>query len=221
MRAAHATLKARLAAIREANRNLSREIAARRKADAAMLRNNHALAATVRQLESFHRDGQSLSRMAELLQSCTRRSEAYAIVRETGAQLFPNSSGSLFIYRESRDAARACRARWGSERSPDATLAPDECWALRLGSPHFVPRKGEIRCRHAHEDGMSYVCMPVQGQGQILGLLHIALEVGPRTHAPGARRRAAAARDDRPGRPGAGESQACAMRCARWRCATA
>ena len=183
LRAAHTTLKARLTAIREANRNLSLEIAARRKADAAMHRNNQALAATVRQLESFHRDGEALSRMAELLQSCTRRGEAYAIVRETGAQLFPDSCGSLFIYRESRDVLEHVTT-WGGGRVPDATLAPEECWALRVGSPHFVPRKGDIRCRHAHEDAPSYVCMPVQGQGQVLGLLHVALEVSSRSMRP-------------------------------------
>jgi diguanylate cyclase (GGDEF)-like protein len=183
LRAAQATLQARLAAIRDANRNLTREIAARRKADAAMRRNNQALATTVRQLESFHRDGEALSRMAELLQSCTQRGEAYAIVRETGAQLFPDSVGSLFIYRESRDVLEHVTS-WGNGRARDTTLTPDECWALRLGSPHFVPRTRTIRCRHAHEDAESYVCMPVQGQGQVLGLLHIALEVSPRTMRP-------------------------------------
>jgi diguanylate cyclase (GGDEF)-like protein/PAS domain S-box-containing protein len=184
LRAAQATLQARLAAIREANRNLTREIAARHKTDATMRNNNLALAATVRQLESFHRDGEILSRMAELLQSCTTRAEAYAIVRETGAQLFPESMGSLFIYRESRDVLEHVTT-WGTERMPHPTLPPDECWALRLGNPHFVPRKGTIRCRHAHEDAGSYVCMPVQGQGQVLGLLHIAVEVGLRTMRPG------------------------------------
>jgi len=183
LRAAQATLEARLAAIREANRNLTREMAARRKADAAMRRNNQALAATVRQLEAFHRDGEVLSRMAELLQSCSQRDEAYAIVRETAAQLFADSTGSLFVYRESRDVLEHAAA-WGNGRTPDATLSPDECWALRLGSPHFAPRKGTIRCRHAHESTPSYVCMPVQGQGQILGLLHIALEVSPRSMRP-------------------------------------
>jgi diguanylate cyclase (GGDEF)-like protein/PAS domain S-box-containing protein len=183
LRAAHATLQTRLVAIRDANRNLTREIAAHRKADAAMRRNNLALAATVRRLESFHRAGEVLSRMAELLQSCTQRAEAYAIVRETGAQLFPDSWGSLFIYRESRDVLEHV-STWGGERTPGSTLAPDECWALRLGSPHFVPRKGTIRCRHTHEDAESYVCMPVHGQGQILGLLHIALEVSPRSMRP-------------------------------------
>jgi diguanylate cyclase (GGDEF)-like protein/PAS domain S-box-containing protein len=183
LRAAQATLHARLAAIREANRNLTREVAARRKADAAMRRNNRALAATVRQLESFHRDGEALSRMAELLQSCSQRSEAYAIVRETGAQLFPDSSGSLFIYRESRDLLEHVTS-WGPTHARDATLTPDDCWALRLGSPHFVPRTRTIRCRHAQENIHSYVCMPVQGQGQVLGLLHIAVEVNPRTMRP-------------------------------------
>lgn len=176
LHAAQATLEARMDAIREVNRNLTREMAARRCADEAMRRNNEALTVTIEQLESFHRDGDVLSRMAELLQACTQRSEAYAIVRETAAQLFPDSSGSLFIYRESRDLLEQVTT-WGAGPAPHGTLSPEECWALRLGSPHCVPRMGTIRCRHTHDDVDSYVCMPVQGQGQILGLLHIAINV--------------------------------------------
>lgn len=183
LRGAQAALEARMAAIRDANRSLTREMAARRKTDAAMVRNNLALAATVRQLESFHRDSEVVSHMTELLQSCTQRSEAYSIVRETGARLFPGSPGSLFIYRESHDVLEHATS-WGVSRPPDATLAPDECWALRLGSPHFVPKKGAIRCGHASADSASYVCMPVQGQGKILGLLHIAVDIKPRTMRP-------------------------------------
>jgi PAS domain S-box-containing protein len=103
LRRAEEALQVRMTAIRDANRNLARQIAARREGDAAIRRNNQELEATVRQLESFHRDGESLSHMAELLQSCAQRGEAYEIVRDTGAQLFPVSAGSLFIYRESRD----------------------------------------------------------------------------------------------------------------------
>jgi diguanylate cyclase (GGDEF)-like protein/PAS domain S-box-containing protein len=183
LHATQATLQAKLAAIRDANRRLTREMAARRKADSAMRRNNQALAATIRQLESIHRDGADLSHMAELLQACTQRTEAYAIVRETGAQLLPNSSGSLFIYRESRDVLEHVTS-WGSGPAPKKTLVPDECWALRLGNPHFAPRKGTVRCRHAHEDTESYVCMPIHGQGQVLGLFHVAIDVSPRTRRP-------------------------------------
>ncbi|HXQ63953.1 MAG TPA: sensor domain-containing diguanylate cyclase [Steroidobacteraceae bacterium] len=183
LRAAQVTLQSRMATIRDANRNLAREVAARRKADAAMRRNNKALGATVRQLESFHHDDGLLSRMVELLQSCTRRSEVYAIVREIGAQLFPDASGSLFIYRNSRDVLEHVTS-WGSGRAPETTLPPDECWALRMGGPHFVPQQGTIRCRHVHADAESYACMPVHGQGRILGLLHFAVEVSPRTGRP-------------------------------------
>jgi diguanylate cyclase (GGDEF)-like protein/PAS domain S-box-containing protein len=162
---------------------VARDVTALYHTEESLRANNRALAGTVRQLESYHRDGESLSRMTELLQSCTQRAEAYAIVRETGAQLFPRSSGSLFIYRESRDVLEHA-ASWGGGPEPESTLSPDDCWALRQGKPHFVPPKGTIRCRHAHEEAKSYVCMPVQGQGQTLGLLHIAVEVNPRSMRP-------------------------------------
>lgn len=183
LRAAQASLKVRLAAIRDANRKLNQEMVARTKAVRAMQRNNQELGATVQQLEAFHHDSEVLSRMAELLQACTERAEAYAIVRETGAQLFPDSYGSLFIYRESRDAL-AHVSSWGQGPPAEAALPPDECWALRLGTPHFAPREGTIRCRHAHPDTKSYVCMPLQGQGQVLGLFHIAVEVNPQNRRP-------------------------------------
>jgi diguanylate cyclase (GGDEF)-like protein/PAS domain S-box-containing protein len=183
LRRAEETLQLKMAAIRDANRNLSRQIAARREADAAMRRKNQELEATILQLETFHRNGETLSLMAELLQSCTQRTEAYEIVRDTGAQLFPAAAGSLFIYRESRDVLEHA-STWGSERKPESTLAPDDCWALRLGRRHFVPPAGTIRCRHAAANATSYVCMPVHGQGQILGLFHIAVDVDERTRRP-------------------------------------
>lgn len=183
LRSAEETLQVRMTAIRDANRNLARQIAARREADASMRRTNKELEATVRQLESFHQDGETLSHMAELLQSCSQRSEAYEIVRDTGAQLFPSSPGSLFIYRESRDVLEHV-STWGNGPAPESTLAPDECWALRLGRPHFVARTGAIRCRHVKAETESYVCMPVHGQGQILGLFHIAVDVSARTRRP-------------------------------------
>jgi len=183
LRATQASLQTRLAAIRDANRKLNQEMAARSKAVRAMQRNNQELAATIRQLEAFHHDSKVLSRMAELLQACTERAEAYTIVRETGAQLFPDSYGSLFIYRESRDLL-AHVSSWGQGPAAESALSPDECWALRLGTPHIAPLEGAVRCRHAHPDTKSYVCMPLHGQGQVLGLFHIAVEVDPDTRRP-------------------------------------
>ena len=183
LRAAQASLQVRLTAIRDANRKLNLEMAARTKAVGAMRRNNQKLVATVRQLEAFHHDSEVLSRMAELLQACTERAEAYTIVRETGAQLFPDSFGSLFIFRESRDVL-AHVSSWGRGPAPEAALPPDDCWALRVGAPHFAPRDGAVRCGHAHRETKSYVCMPLHGQGQVLGLFHIAVEVNPKNQRP-------------------------------------
>jgi diguanylate cyclase (GGDEF)-like protein/PAS domain S-box-containing protein len=183
LRAAQVTLEERFVALREANQSLAREISARKKSDGAIRRNNRALLATVQQLESFHRDGEVLSRMAELLQSCAQRAEAYEIVRETGLQLFPQSSGSLFVYRESRDVLEHV-ASWGDGPAPDKTLAPEECWALRLGNAHYAHANGSIRCRHAHEGHRGYACVPFHGQGQILGLFHISVDVDPRSKRP-------------------------------------
>jgi len=178
LRNVHATLEARLTAIREANRSLSREISSRRKTEETLRTTNGALQTTVQRLESFHRDGEALSRMAELLQSCGQRDEAYIVIRETGENLFPGMSGSLFIYRESRDALEQV-ARWGQRPAYEGLLVPDDCWALRLGRAHYVHAGCLVRCRHVIADQPYYVCLPVQGQGQVLGLLHLEVNLEP------------------------------------------
>ncbi|MEP7207086.1 MAG: GGDEF domain-containing protein [Casimicrobiaceae bacterium] len=183
LRGAQATLEARLTALRESHRNLAREVVARGKVERAQHAANKALAATVRQLEAFHRDGEALSHMAELLQGCTQRDEAYTIVRGTVGRLFPGVGGMLYIYRESRDALEHVTT-WGTAKPPEPVLGPDDCWGLRLGRPHYVHRDSAIRCKHAQKSGQSYACMPIQGQGQVLGLLHLALAVDSSTERP-------------------------------------
>ncbi len=176
LREAQANLTAKLTAIRDANRKLAREVAARRKTETD-LRDGHAkLEASVRQLESLQHDDQMLVNMAELLQSCAQRDEAYAVVREVAGKLFPGVVGRLYIHRESRDVLEHV-ATWGREQTPENGFTPDECWALRLGRPHTVQNQGAIRCRHAQGSAPSYVCMPVQGEGQVLGLLHLELDI--------------------------------------------
>lgn len=175
LRAAQATLEARLAAMKEANRTLNHEIVARRKTEQEVRRNQRAMAATIRLMERFHRDEEALSGMAELLQCCADRAEAYAIIAGTVAKLFPETAGHLYIYRESRDVLEKA-ASWGAAQPAESSLAPQECWALRLGKPHQAGRGAGMRCLHARRSARPCACLPVQGQGQILGLLHILVE---------------------------------------------
>jgi PAS domain S-box-containing protein len=218
LHAAQASLQAKLATIRDANRKLTREMAAHRKADSAMRRNNQALAATIRQLESIHRDGADLSHMAELLQACTQRAEAYAIVRENRRAI---ASGLLGISVHLPRVARRARARdlLGQRAGAGEDPGAGRMLGAAVGEPPFAPRKGTVRCRHAHDDTESYVCMPIHGQGQVLGLFHIAIDVSPRTRRPEQdaelRLRAMTDRVDR-----RSPISNCAIRSGRWRCAT-
>ena len=182
LQAAQATLEAKVKSLREANRSLAREIAGRRDTEIALRDANRSLEGTVRELEQYRSDEEVLVRMAELLQSSTERTEAYAVVRETAARFFSGVQGSLHIYRESRDVLEHA-ASWGEDGEGTPPFAPGDCWALRLGRPHLVDAKSAVRCRHMPEGAQSYKCMPVQGEGQVLGLLNVVLEPGAEAQA--------------------------------------
>lgn len=180
LRSAQATLEAKLQATRESRRNLAREVAARRRIEREQREANKKLETTIRQLESLHRDGEVLSQMAELLQSA-QRDEAYAIVADTAGQLFQGAHGSLYIFRESRDVLEHVAA-WGENgQKAEPVLGVEDCWALRLGRAHVVHGQRGVRCRHARASRGNSVCMPVQGQDQVLGLVHLELDADGRS----------------------------------------
>jgi len=169
---AQKVLEDRLALINEVNQKLASEIDAHRQTEAAMAAHQRTLEGTVRQMEAYQKEDQVLLEMTELLQACATRDEAYAAIRETTARLFPGVAGTINIYRESRDILEQV-ASLGASSSRRGSFAPDECWALRVGRAHRSAAGSAVRCRHVHAQVGSYVCMPIHGEGQILGLLHM------------------------------------------------
>ena len=88
-------------------------------------------------------------------------------------------------FRLSGIARRAgTRRTLGRGTGVEKTLAPEECWASAVGKRAFRAFERSIRCRHAHEEHRGYACVPFHGQGQILGLFHIAVEIDPHTRRP-------------------------------------
>jgi hypothetical protein len=174
---AKAALKEKLAA----NRNLKTEVASRRKSELAMRDMNLAMERTVQKMKALQVENETLLNLSELLQSCTDWEEANATVLETTQRLFPGISGSLFIYRESRDVLMHA-VSWGDSSLTSSTSAqpeplhPEDCWALRLGRPHSVNSPGAFRCRHLHGSTQPSICLPVHGQGQALGLLVLSVD---------------------------------------------
>jgi diguanylate cyclase (GGDEF)-like protein len=116
-----------------------------------------------------------LNEMGDLLQCCASAEEAYVVVAQSMRKLLPAATaGILYVFKSSRNAVEAA-AIWGNSRASEPIFAPEMCWALRRGQPHWSDYSAaEITCRHLKSpNGSSYLCVPMVGQGETLGLLHL------------------------------------------------
>jgi len=116
-----------------------------------------------------------LNELSGLLQCCGAMQEAFGTVTPSLRKLFSAStSGLLFIFRPTRDAADA-KVTWGQKPVSEGTFAPAECWSLRRGQPHWSEIPGEtIICQHLKNPvPASYLCVPMVAQGETLGVLHV------------------------------------------------
>jgi diguanylate cyclase (GGDEF)-like protein/PAS domain S-box-containing protein len=117
-----------------------------------------------------------LNEMGEFLQCCTISDEAYSVVAQSAKKLFPApSSGVLYAFKSSRNALESV-ATWGElDAAPEPVFAPEMCWALRRGHPHWSDHSSEgIFCAHLKEPANAvYLCVPLVGQGETLGILNL------------------------------------------------
>lgn len=177
----------------------TRDVSERRSATENLQQANEKLTLWVNELEQRTREATLLSEMGELLQSCLTSKDAFGVVIQYAARLFPGQHGALYMYADSQgsDDRRLLEAVgfFPSTLSPKPALfpavlgepvfLPDECWALRRMRTHVVASRSDgLRCAHAEipEDsgnGRPYFCVPITAQGETLGLLHIQVETAP------------------------------------------
>ncbi len=114
-----------------------------------------------------------LSEMGDLLECCGTTEEACAVVAQSVQKLLPEAlAGALYLFRSSRNLVEAA-VRWGGS-TPELPFAPDACWSLRRGQPHWNARAGGINCSHLAEGTTSRcLCVPMIGQGDTLGVLYL------------------------------------------------
>jgi len=129
------------------------------------------LRSEVAELSKRNREITLLSKMNDYLQTSTSESEAYSIISETVAALFPEDSGAVFVLSASRDNLEAA-AVWGPLATANVIFPPTECWAHRLGQVHLAVGH-ERWCPHVTDDRHMYVCLPLLAQGETLGILHL------------------------------------------------
>jgi diguanylate cyclase (GGDEF)-like protein len=112
-----------------------------------------------------------ISELGSLLQACSSREEAFRVIPERLARLFPGTSGAISVLNPSKDRAEPA-AEWGV-RLLNQTFAPDECWSLRRGCAHELPGGDtSLRCTHLQAEGSS-VCIPLIANGEAIGVLSI------------------------------------------------
>ncbi|MEH1834855.1 MAG: diguanylate cyclase [Nostoc sp.] len=119
-----------------------------------------------------------LSDMADMLYCCESEDEVYKVVALTCSKLFPNMSGCIYIIANSKNYVQM-NSFWGDERTSKEIFSQSDCWALRRGKLNLSssPNSGLI-CNHLiHPVSGAHLCVPLFGQGEVVGILHIyALE---------------------------------------------
>ena len=139
---------------------------------------NRQLEEKTLELEAKKRELIYLSDMADMLYSCEFEDEVYQVVALTCSKLFPNMSGCINIIANSKNYVQI-NSTWGSERSSKEVFSLSDCWALRRGKLNLLsPCNAGLMCSHLIPPASgAHLCVPLFGQGEVIGILHInALE---------------------------------------------
>lgn len=154
---------------------ISRDITQRKEFEQALQESNTRLQEMVRELEQRNRENTALGKLGDMLQMCKSSEESNGVLAQFVDQLFPGTSGNLYLLNVGNDLLEAV-VTWGeSGPAGDPVIGKDDCWALRRGQVHVVEeRRSKLFCQHVvgTPRGDS-LCAPIMGQGEVLGMLHV------------------------------------------------
>jgi diguanylate cyclase (GGDEF)-like protein/PAS domain S-box-containing protein len=167
----------RTAQLEEANARLQLELAERRRAQAALQEATQRQGLSLAEVEQRTREIALLNQMADLLQACQTDEEAYDVIARFAGELFPTTTGALYVFNDSQNLVSAV-ADWGESSAVWQQFAPNECWALRRGRVHVHDADHVTpRCQHVRDSASPvYLCLPLMAQGELLGVLHLQLD---------------------------------------------
>ncbi|HKO05590.1 MAG TPA: diguanylate cyclase [Candidatus Acidoferrales bacterium] len=150
------------------------DITDRKRAQTELQKSNDRLTELLHDTEQRSREAALIKQMSTLLQTCATTEEAYRIVGDFAARLFPNDSGALSVYNPSVTLMDTV-ATWGETSLSEPVFAPDACWALRTGQIHESgPDARTLHCSHVATPIVgSYVCVPMAAHSEALGLFHV------------------------------------------------
>jgi diguanylate cyclase (GGDEF)-like protein/PAS domain S-box-containing protein len=154
---------------------ICKDISEQIKASEAEREHAESLNRLVKELELQTDQMTMLNDMAALLECCGTTKEACTVVDHAARRFFSDAiSGTLYTFKASRNLVEAA-VSWGNSSTLEAVFAPQACWALRRGQPHWSEIGGDsVVCPHLEAlPAASHLCLPMVGQGETLGVLHL------------------------------------------------
>ncbi|MGQ9688586.1 MAG: diguanylate cyclase [Desulfobaccales bacterium] len=161
-----------------AYRRLDRDFRLRQQAEEAMLETNEKLKSLVYETAVQNQQTRIINEMTEALQCCRQQEEAYRALRRILPQLFPDNSGALYVFQDSRRFLKAA-VGWGETPPTTNVFEPDDCLSLRRGQIYAVSEPdAALICPHIMAaSGGPYLCVPLMAHGEVLGILHLVAGV--------------------------------------------
>lgn len=138
-------------------------------------RHRRRVEAATRKLEKSNHEIRLMSSLMELLQNCHREEEIYQILKRVLGELFPGAMGACYLLNHSETQLEIV-SHWGeTETGFETVLEPESCWAFRRGQRHGAGCANcpEVRCDHIPESVIHFVCIPLLGQGKVIGVLYL------------------------------------------------
>lgn len=149
-----------------------------RQTTATLLKNTAAALSKSMAETSIRNDQMQLSaQMLQALSAISLLEETPSVLSTFCAKLMPDMSGTIFLYRNSRDLLES-QASWGKHSVLKEQIEPPDCWALRRGQAHYASGSTDLCCNH-YVDGVAplggHLCVPLVTQGEVIGLLSLQL----------------------------------------------
>ncbi|OON60998.1 hypothetical protein B0920_18865 [Massilia sp. KIM] len=113
------------------------------------------------------------AQMLQALDSVKSPAELGQVLPVFLRKLLPDTSGEVYLYRNSRDFLEL-KSHWGEREEREELVAPGDCWGLRLGKLHQTLEGDGLCCGHVHAGAHErHLCAPMISQGEVIGLLVI------------------------------------------------
>lgn len=159
--------------------SISRDIAARKKAELELKETRTNLQEKVQELQHRTFEINCLTDMVNMLQKCTQTNETYGVISQFARELFPTTSGYVMMLDELSGKYQVVIS-WGDLSLPNSEFNKKDCWSLRLKKLYSM--SFEIKkpvCNHVGSPApSSTICVPINVEEKDIGILHLQTSPG-------------------------------------------